>query len=127
MFNENDGSFTAENLRRYTGDTLRRTKDGPIAFSGVGYQAINGFVYGNLPVSTMRMRQGELVRWYVFSATTADDFHSPHWHGATLLVSAQRTDVMNLAAPLLMVTGDMVPDSPGIWMLHCARRSSSRH
>ena len=119
VFNENDGSYTAENLRRYTGDTLRSTKQGPILFSGVGYQAINGYVYGNLPLSTMRMRQGEHVRWYVFSATTADDFHSPHWHGATLLVGGQRTDVMSLAVPLLMMTGDMVPDSPGIWMLHC--------
>ena len=26
VFNENDGSFTAENLKRYTGDTLRTTK-----------------------------------------------------------------------------------------------------
>ena len=119
VFNENDGSYTAENLKRYTGDTLRSTKRGPIAFSGVGYQAINGYVYGNLPISTMRMRKGEHVRWYVFSATTADDFHSPHWHGATLLVGGQRTDVLSLAVPLLMMTGDMVPDSPGIWMLHC--------
>ncbi len=119
VFNENDGSFTAENLKRYTGDTLRSTKAGPITFSGVGYQTINGYVYGNLPLSTMRMRQGEHVRWYVFSATTADDFHSPHWHGATLLTGGHRTDVLSLAVPLLMMTADMVADAPGTWMLHC--------
>lgn len=119
VFNENDGSFTAENLKRYTGDTLRTTKAGPITFSGVGYQSINGYVYGNLPLATMRMRQGEHVRWYVFSATTADDFHSPHWHGGTVLTNGQRTDVLSLAVPLQMITADMVADAPGIWMLHC--------
>ena len=119
VFNENDGSFTAENLKHYTGDTLRQAKSGPITFSGVGFQAINGYVYGNLPLSTMRMHQGEHVRWYVFSATTADDFHSPHWHGGTVLTGGQRTDVLSLAVPLQMTTADMVADAPGIWMLHC--------
>jgi manganese oxidase len=119
VFAEMESRYTPDNLLTYTGDTLPRTKAGPVSFSGVGMQTINGYMFGNLPTPTMRMQRGEHVRWYVFSATMADDFHSPHWHGATVLIDRKRTDVASLAVPLLMLTADMVPDVAGTWMLHC--------
>ena len=78
--------------------------------------SINGYIFGNMPVPTMT--KGEHVRWYV--ATLGDFFnvHTPHWHGNTVLVAGQRTDVLSVASAQ-MVVADMVPDAPGIWLYHC--------
>jgi hephaestin len=66
----------------------------------------------------MTMKAGDHVRWYV--ATLGDFFngHTPHWHGNTVLVGGQRTDVLNIASAQ-MITADMVPDDVGIWLYHC--------
>ena len=65
-----------------------------------------------------RMKVGEHVRWYVVSLGEGFNFHTPHWHGNTILVNGARTDVLNLG-PAQMITADMIPDDPGIWMMHC--------
>lgn len=78
--------------------------------------SINGFVYGNGPLMTMR--QGEHVRWYVMGMGNEVDLHTPHWHGNTLTANGMRTDTVNLL-PATMMTADMVPDDPGIWGFHC--------
>jgi FtsP/CotA-like multicopper oxidase with cupredoxin domain len=77
---------------------------------------INGFSFGNMPMPTMRV--GEHVRWYVMSTMSDFDFHTPHWHGNTLLANGMRTDVVQLF-PMQMVIGDMVPDNAGVWLIHC--------
>ncbi len=121
-FDENTTHFTAENLKRYTGDTVRVGPKGPRLFRtryNLNYQTINGLIYGNLPLASLTMREGERVRWYVFTGTGFDDFHSPHWHGNTLVVRGHREDVLDMDGPLLMETADMVADNPGIWILHC--------
>ncbi len=78
-------------------------------------ETINGFLYGNGPMLTMRV--GERVRWYLMSAT-GFEIHSPHWHGNTVEIQHSRTDVAALL-PMGMIVADMVPDNPGIWQLHC--------
>jgi FtsP/CotA-like multicopper oxidase with cupredoxin domain len=78
--------------------------------------SINGYVYGNGPVMTMR--QGQRVRWYVLSMGNEVDLHTPHWHGNTVTVNGMRTDTVSLL-PAGMVVADMVPDDPGIWEFHC--------
>jgi len=80
--------------------------------------SINGFAHGSMPLRALTMRKGEHVRWYVFSGTNDFDFHTPHWHGNTVLISQMRTDVTALS-PMQMVTADMVPDDVGTWLLHC--------
>ncbi len=80
--------------------------------------SINGYTHGNLPVSTMTVKKGERVRWYVFSTTGDFDFHTPHWHGNTVLMHGMRTDVVAVM-PMEMVIADMVPDNPGTWLFHC--------
>ena len=80
---------------------------------------INGFLEGNGPMLTMR--QGERVRWYVFTnpnEQTAWDIHSPHWHGQTAVVAHMRTDMIMLT-PMMTAMADMIPDNPGIWLFHC--------
>ncbi len=80
--------------------------------------SINGFAHGSMPLRAITMRKGEHVRWYVFASINDFDFHTPHWHGNTVLINHMRTDVTSLA-PMQMVTADMVPDDVGTWLLHC--------
>jgi hephaestin len=80
--------------------------------------AVNGYIFGNLPLETMIVREGERVRWYTIGLGGVLDVHTPHWHGNTVTVAGQRTDVVSLL-PAQHVVADMVPDNPGIWMIHC--------
>jgi manganese oxidase len=88
---------------------------GPFLFDDMLW-TINGFSYGNMPMPTMRL--GQHVRWYVLSTMSDFDFHTPHWHGQTVVSNGMRTDLLNLA-PMSMVVADMVPDNPGTWLFHC--------
>ncbi len=78
--------------------------------------AINGYVYGNMPVPQMHV--GEKVRWYLMSLGTEVDLHTPHWHGNTVLADGNRKDVVELL-PATTLVADMVPDAAGVWMYHC--------
>ncbi len=77
---------------------------------------INGYIYGNMPMMTMK--KGDRVRWYVATLGDFNNAHTPHWHGNTVLVAGQRTDVL-VVTSAQMITADMVPDAPGIWLYHC--------
>jgi hypothetical protein len=78
--------------------------------------SINGFVYGNGPVPTMRV--GQRVRWYTYTLGTEVDLHTPHWHGNTVTTNGMRSDMIQLL-PGMMTVSDMVPDDPGTWLFHC--------
>ena len=82
--------------------------------------SINGYVYGNQPLarSARMTASGEHVRWYLMGMGTEVDLHTPHWHGNTVTPTGMRTDVVELL-PAQMVTADMTPDDPGIWLFHC--------
>jgi FtsP/CotA-like multicopper oxidase with cupredoxin domain len=78
--------------------------------------SINGYVYGNMPMIDMKV--GQRVRWYVMAFGTEVDVHTPHWHGNTVVISGMRMDMTQLIAGS-MITAEMVPDDPGIWLFHC--------
>jgi FtsP/CotA-like multicopper oxidase with cupredoxin domain len=78
--------------------------------------AINGMFMGNLP--GLIMNKGERVRWYVMGMGSEMDIHTPHWHGNTVTVDGQNTDVVEIL-PSTMLTCDMVPDNIGVWGFHC--------
>lgn len=78
--------------------------------------SINGYIFGNMPMMTMK--QGDHVRWYVATLGDFNNAHTPHWHGNTVLVGGQRTDVVAVTSAQ-MITADMIPDAPGIWLYHC--------
>ena len=80
--------------------------------------SINGYSHGSMPLRALTMHKGQHVRWYLFSGMNDFDFHTPHWHGNTVVINQMRTDVTSMA-PMQMVTADMVPDDPGIWLFHC--------
>ncbi len=80
--------------------------------------SINGFTHGALPLRSFTFKKGERVRWYLMASTNDFDFHTPHWHGNTVLMHGMRTDVTSLL-PMEMVVADMRPDNPGTWLFHC--------
>jgi FtsP/CotA-like multicopper oxidase with cupredoxin domain len=129
--NENESWYLDENIRKYTTDPTGVNKkesilegpDGILAaglargFADVNLRyTINGYMFGNLPMMTMK--KGERVRWYLLTLGDSSNFHTPHWHGNTVIQGTHRTDVIALS-PGQMETVDMIPDNPGIWLFHC--------
>jgi len=129
--NENESWYLDDNIRYRTTDPKGVVKkdSNPLTPSGMigtiagtGFfetnikWSINGYIFGNMPLMTMK--KGDHVRWYV--ATLGDFFnaHTPHWHGNTVLVGGMRTDVLAVTSAQ-MITADMVPDAAGIWLYHC--------
>ncbi len=131
-FNEGQSWFIDQNIAKQISEADRKkvnkaetnTTDtnGNFSLAGTGFAelnlkfSINGYLYGNGPVMTMRA--GQHVRWYLLSIAQGFDFHSPHWHGNTVVYHGHRTDVIALS-PAEMQTADMIPDNPGMWMFHC--------
>jgi FtsP/CotA-like multicopper oxidase with cupredoxin domain len=78
--------------------------------------AINGRIFGNL--NGYETNIGERVRWHIAALGNEQDNHTIHWHGQTVLNHGHRTDVIEVL-PASMVSVDMIPRSPGSWLLHC--------
>jgi len=130
LFNENDSWYLQHNVDAFTSDPkgVNLADLNPIGVSGTftligsGFadsnikSTINGYVFGNGPV--MEMRKGQHVRWYLVTLGFGFNFHTPHWHGNVVMVRGHRTDVVSIS-PAQMLTADMVPDDPGVWLFHC--------
>lgn len=118
IYNENLSWYLADNIQESAGDpgSVDPTDDG-FKESNLMH-AMSGYLYGNLPLESMTMEEGESVRWYVMAMGSHKDLHTPHWHGQTVLWNGNRTDVVELL-PASMKVVDMEADNPGIWMYHC--------
>lgn len=130
MFDENQSWYLDHNIQTYCSEPKGVKKDefvphdleGRYSIIGVGFgavnfkSAINGFMFANMPL--IKMKRGERVRWYIGTLGFGFNFHTPHWHGNTVLLNGSRTDVVSIA-PSQSVTVDMKPDNPGIWLYHC--------
>jgi FtsP/CotA-like multicopper oxidase with cupredoxin domain len=129
--NENESWYLDDNIKAHIPDPskLNRYEFKPITATGIigtvagtGFVdtnvkwSINGYIYGNTPMMTMKI--GDHVRWYVATLGDFNNAHTPHWHGNTVMVAGQRTDVLSVTSAQ-MITADMVPDAPGIWLYHC--------
>ncbi len=130
LIDENASHYLQHNIDTYIQDTKSVNKlelipidvDGNLNFSGSGFAganykaAINGFVFGNLPMPTMK--RGEHVRWYVMTMGGQANYHTPRWHGNVVTLDKHHTDIFSIL-PAQFVTADMVPDRIGTWMFHC--------
>jgi manganese oxidase len=116
IFDENQSSYFDLNLQSAFGSSHSFDLKDPLFIESNQMHAINGFIFGNVPM--MRMNQGERVRWYLLAMGSETDVHTAHWHGNSVLNSGHRTDVVELL-PASMRVVDMVADNPGIWMYHC--------
>lgn len=131
MYDENESWYLDHNINTYCAEpkTVDKLENAPsdidgryFVLGGVGFgpanlkSAINGYLFANMPM--MKMKRGERVRWYVGTLGEGFNFHSPHWHGNTVLLNGSRTDVLSIA-PAQTVTVNMKPDNPGVWLYHC--------
>lgn len=130
IFDENGSWFLDANIKAHATDPAGVKKEeiipldpgGYFSLNGTGFadanlrNTINGYQYANLPM--MKMKKGERVRWYLITVGFGFNFHTPHWHGNTVLANGHRTDVIALS-PAQMETVDMVPDAVGTWLYHC--------
>jgi manganese oxidase len=115
--NENNSQYLERNLKELAGPPHNIPADDADAFEESNLMhSINGYVYGNGPVPTMR--KGQRVRWYTFTLGTEVDLHTPHWHGNTETTNGMRSDMIQLM-PGMMTVSDMVPDDLGTWLFHC--------
>ena len=114
VVDENSSPYLDVNIRMFTLGDVDKDDEGFIESNLM--HAINGYVYGNGPMVTMR--RGERVRWYLMGMGTEVDLHTPHWHGNTVTTHGMRTDVANLL-PASMSVADMQPDATGTWLFHC--------
>ncbi|HSP06981.1 MAG TPA: multicopper oxidase domain-containing protein [Acidobacteriota bacterium] len=81
----------------------------------VDRENLNGFMYGNLPMLTMK--KGEQVRWYLLAGTNFE-LHAPHWHGNTGILMGMRVDTTSLLTMGMQIV-NMQPDAVGTWLFHC--------
>ncbi|MBA3843021.1 MAG: multicopper oxidase domain-containing protein [Actinobacteria bacterium] len=117
VMNENLSPFLRQNASTFVLRAAGSKPDDPEDFEESNLMhSINGYVFGNQPMITLR--KGQRVRWYVMSMGTEVDLHTPHWHGNDVLVGGMRMDVVSLL-PASMVVADMVPDNKGTWLFHC--------
>lgn len=129
--NENESWYLDDNVRAHATDPkgVNHADSGPLTITGMAGTvagtglvptnvkwSINGYIYGNMPVPVMK--KGDHVRWYVTTLGDFNNAHSPHWHGNTVMVAGQRTDVLNVISAQ-MITADMIPDATGTWLFHC--------
>ena len=134
-FNENESWYVQQNVAAHINAADQKTlveagsanfsdSRGYFTFAGTGFAetnykfSVNGYLYGDGPVMTVQ--QGQRVRWYMLDMgdVGALNFHTPHWHGNTVLSHGTRRDTISLL-PLGTETADMVPDAPGLWLFHC--------
>ena len=115
--NENQSQYLDKNLQQLAGPPHKIAPDDEDAFEESNLMhSINGYVYGNGPIPTVKV--GQRVRWYTFTLGTEVDLHTPHWHGNTVTTNGMRSDMIQLEPGMMMVS-DMVPDDPGTWLFHC--------
>ena len=133
-FNENESWYAQENVAAHISAADQKALEGQGAnfsdsqgyftFAGTGFAetnfkfSVNGYLYGDGPVMTVK--QGQRVRWYLLDMgdVGALNFHTPHWHGNTVLSHGTRRDTLFLL-PLGTETADMIADAPGLWLFHC--------
>ena len=133
-FNENQSWYFPQNVAARISAADQQALDkretnfsdsqGFFTFAGTGFAetnykfSVNGYLYGDGPVMTVT--EGQRVRWYLLGTgdVGALNFHTPHWHGNTVLSHGTRRDTIGLL-PMGTETVDMVPDGPGLWLFHC--------
>ncbi|KAI8872503.1 Cupredoxin, partial [Ramicandelaber brevisporus] len=121
--NENSSPYLLDNIARFAGNTTQPDGapgdihlDDPDFMESNMKHAINGRMFANL--RGLEMKSGERVRWFIGALGNEVDLHTAHFHGQTLEMHGQRTDVIELL-PASFKTAEMAPDTPGDWLLHC--------
>jgi hypothetical protein len=85
-------------VKEYKNKNLRRGWHIPGEWTATGfYTAINGYMFGNMPIMTMK--KGQRVRWYLLALGDSNNFHTPHWHGNVVNFHGYRAPASSLSLP----------------------------
>jgi len=100
-YDENQSWFIDANIKRFTRNPqILKFDGGPVdpkgnydLLLGTGFGpsnfrwSINGYQFANMPVP--RTKRGDHVCWSLLALGEGFNFHTPHWHGNTMLVNGQ--------------------------------------
>ncbi|KAI6063289.1 Ceruloplasmin isoform X1 [Aix galericulata] len=119
IFDENESWYLDENIKTYSTNPHHVDKEDEEFLESNKMHAINGKVFGNLHGLTMHV--GDKVSWYLMGMGNEIDIHTAHFHGHSFdykQTGVYRADVFDLF-PGTFQTVEMIPQNPGIWLLHC--------
>lgn len=119
VLDENKSWYLQENINHYCLSPQAVDISDPDFEESNLMHGINGLLYNNL--NHLEMTSGERVAWNLIGLGDEVDLHTVHFHGHTftyLTEHSNRLDVSELF-PGTFITVEMVPDDPGIWLLHC--------
>ncbi|KAG9278253.1 hephaestin-like protein 1 [Astyanax mexicanus] len=124
VVDENLSWYLGDNINTFCNGTERAVLEEDEDFDESNLMhSINGYVYGNLPTLSVCIEKP--VSWHLFGIGSEVDIHSVHFHGHTLLDRGHRSDVLSLF-PASFVTAEMIPKTPGKWMLSCQVNDHTR-
>ncbi|XP_023578498.1 ceruloplasmin [Octodon degus] len=119
VFDENESWYLDENIKTYSEHPEKVNKENDEFIESNKMHAINGRMFGNLQGLTMHV--GDKVNWYLLGMGNEVDLHSVHFHGHSFQYKhggIYRSDVFDVF-PGTFQTLEMLPTTPGIWLLHC--------
>ncbi|XP_048190634.1 ceruloplasmin isoform X2 [Perognathus longimembris pacificus] len=119
VFDENESWYLDDNIQTYSNHPEKVKKDDDEFIESNKMHAINGRMFGNLQGLTMHV--GDAVSWYLMGLGNEVDLHTVHFHGHSFRYKHRgiySSDVFDVF-PGTYQTLEMVPQTPGIWLLHC--------
>ncbi|XP_007436319.1 hephaestin isoform X2 [Python bivittatus] len=117
VFNENLSWYVNTN-QKYLKYTLGKEEpfEDHIFKESNRMHAINGFLFGNLPL--LDMCKGDTVSWHLLGLGSETDVHGVVFQGNTILMNGMRRDTASLF-PHTFTTALMQPDNLGTFGVYC--------
>ncbi|XP_026558869.1 hephaestin isoform X2 [Pseudonaja textilis] len=117
VFNENLSWYLNTN-RKYLKYTLGKEElfEDHIFKESNRMHAINGFLFGNLPL--LDTCKGDTISWHLLGFGSETDVHGVAFQGNTILMNGMRRDTTSLF-PHTFATALMQPDNQGIFDVYC--------
>ncbi|XP_065531951.1 ferroxidase HEPHL1 [Lathamus discolor] len=116
IVDENFSWYLDENINTFCLEPATVDKEDEDFQTSNRMHAINGYIYGNLPV--LEMCADTSVSWHLFGMGSEIDIHAAYFYGHTFTSRDQRADVIGLF-PATFITAEMTPGNPGRWLITC--------
>uniref|UniRef100_A0A8C4UI91 ferroxidase n=1 Tax=Falco tinnunculus TaxID=100819 RepID=A0A8C4UI91_FALTI len=116
IVDENFSWYLDENINTFCLEPATVNKEDEGFQTSNRMHAINGYIYGNLPV--LEMCADTSISWHLFGMGSEIDIHAAYFYGHTFTNRDQRADVVGLF-PATFITAEMTPGNPGRWLITC--------
>ncbi|HXQ94810.1 MAG TPA: copper oxidase [Thermoplasmata archaeon] len=112
VYNETDSPYLRYNVEHLAEDPAIVNVKDPVWVDSLNKYAINGYLYGNLPMLTFP--QGTQVHWWLIAM--GQGLHTASWPGDPVLVGGARTDLLGLA-PGVTTCATMWANATGVGLV----------